>query len=215
LTAVAFPLVVITAIPLGVISAYLRNTKFDLIINMVSYLGISFPEFVVGTFLIVLFGGPIFGFFPSGGYAPLHQGFIPWIQHIILPAVTLTILIFAHSMRQTRSSMVETLQSEYVRTARLKGMGEYNVVVKHALRNGLLPAITVLAMSLGWMIGSIVVVEEIFAYPGLGRLVVRAIQSRDIPLLQITIVVAGSGYVLANLVADLLYSYLDPRIEYE
>jgi peptide/nickel transport system permease protein len=110
--------------------------------------------------------------------------------------------------------MIETLQAEYTRTARLKGVPEIRVLAKHVLRNGLLPTITVLALNFGWLMGSIVVVEEVFSFPGVGRLVVRAIQNRDLPLIQITILLIAMAYVVANFVADIVYTYLDPRINY-
>jgi peptide/nickel transport system permease protein len=133
---------------------------------------------------------------------------------MILPVATLTVLLLAHIIRQTRSELIEVLQSEYVRSARLKGLTERTVLVKHALRNGLLPTITVLALNFGWLMGSLVVVEEIFAYPGLGRLVVFAIQNRDIPLLQFIVIIIAVSYTFANFGADLLYGYLDPQIDY-
>lgn len=206
--------VILIGIPLGVIAAVRRNSIYDSIITAGSYIGISVPEFVTGTFLILLFGGPIWHLFPSSGYTPIKQGVIPWLRHLILPSVTLTILLLAHVMRQTRSGMIETLQSEYIRTARLKGMSEYGVIFKHALRNGLLPTITVLALDLGYLMGSIVVVEEVFAYPGLGRLIVFAIQNRDLPTLQISVLIVAATYSFANLGADIMYTYLDPRIDY-
>ena len=206
--------VILIGIPLGVFAALERDTIYDSIISAMSYVGISVPEFVTGTMLILLFGGPVFNVFPSSDYVPLAQGVIPWLRHLALPSLTLTILLLAHVMRQTRSGMIETLQSEYVRTARLKGMSESSVIVKHALRNGLLPTITVLALDIGYLMGSIVVVEEVFAYPGLGRLIVFAIQNRDLPTLQIAVLIVAATYAFANLGADLVYTYLDPRIDY-
>lgn len=201
-------------IPLGVIAAVKRNSPIDTLVSGASYIGISVPEFVSGSLLILLLGGPVFGILPSGGYVPLRNGILPWMEHMALPSITLTILLVAHVMRQTRSGMIETIQSEYVRTARLKGMSERTVIFKHALRNGLLPTITVLALDLGYLMGSIVVVEEVFAYPGLGRLIVFAIQNRDLPTLQIGVLIVAATYAFANLGADLVYTYLDPRIDY-
>jgi len=206
--------VILVGIPLGVLAAVKRDTIVDTIISGGSYLGISVPEFVTGTMLILLFGGPVFGIFPSSGHVPLAQDPVGWAMHLALPSLTLTILLLAHVMRQTRSEMIETLQSEYVRTARLKGLSERSVVVKHALRNGLLPTITVLALDMGYLMGGIVVVEEVFAYPGLGRLVVFAIQNRDLPTLQIAVLLIAATYAFANFGADMLYTYLDPRIDY-
>lgn len=206
--------VTLIGIPLGVIAAVKRNSPIDTLVSGASYIGISVPEFVSGSVLILLLGGPIFGLLPSGGYVPLREGITPWMIHMALPSITLTILLVAHVMRQTRSGMIETIQSEYVRTARLKGMSERAVIVKHALRNGLLPTITVLALDLGYLMGSIVVVEEVFAFPGLGRLIVFAIQNRDLPTLQVGVLIVAATYAFANLGADLVYTYLDPRIDY-
>lgn len=207
-------LTITVGIPLGILSAVKQNSHVDKLTSSIAYVGVSMPEFVTGTLLILLLGGPVFNVFPSSDYVPLKEGFVPWLSHIILPVVTLTILLVAHIMRQTRSELIEVLQSEYVRSARLKGLSERIVLVKHALRNSLMPTITVLALDFGWLMGSLVVVEEIFAYPGLGRLTVFAIQNRDIPLLQFLVVIIAVSYTFANLGADLLYSYLDPRINY-
>lgn len=214
LATVTFILMVLIAIPMGIVAALYRGTAVDSMISSSSYLGISIPDFVTGTVLLGVFAGPIFPIFPTGGYAALSEGFVPWLMHITLPAVTLTIIAVAHVLRQTRTGMIEALESEYVRTARLKGMSEWTVIVKHAVRNGLLPAITVIAFTVGWLIGSVVIVEVVFSYPGIGRLVVDAIKNRDIPVVQITILIMASSYIIANTAADILYAYLDPRIEY-
>lgn len=214
LVTVTLIIILLTSIPLGVLAAVKDDSVSGLIIRIVTYLGISVPEFIAGALLIFLFAGPVFNIAPSGGHYPMSEGIIPWWQHIILPALTLAILIMAHSMRQTRTGMLAALNSDYVRTARLKGLNERQVVIKHALRNGLLETITVLALNIGWLLGGIVVVEELFAYQGIGRVVVSAISNRDIPLVQASILIISAGYVFANLAADLLYAYLDPRIDY-
>lgn len=214
LAVVALFTTVLIAIPLGVISAVKHNTWFDRTISSVSYFGVSLPEFVTGTVLIALLAGPVFDVFPSTGYVPLEEGIIPWITHMALPIITLIIIMVAHIYRQTRSELISVLRTEYVRTARLKGLNERVVLLKHALRNGLLPTITVVALNFGWLMGGLVVVEEIFVIDGIGRLVVYAIQNRDIPLLQFLVILIAVSYTLANLVADLLYTRFDPRIDY-
>ena len=214
LAAVSLLFVVVVAIPLGVLAAVRRNGPVDILVSNVAYLGISVPEFVTGTFLILLFGGPVFNVLPGGDYVPRSEGLVPWFRHLLLPAITLTIIMLAHVMRQTRSGMVEALRSEYVRTSRLKGMSEFQVLFKHALRNGLLPTITVLALDLGYVMGGIVVVEEVFAFPGLGRLIIFSINNRDLPTLQIVVLAIAATYTVANFAADIMYTYLDPRIEY-
>jgi peptide/nickel transport system permease protein len=210
----ALLLTVLVGIPLAVLSATRRDTAFDRVVSSLSYVGVSFPEFVTGSLLVLLFAGQIFDVFPSYQYVPLGQSPSEWLLHLILPVVTLTILLVAHVLRQTRSELIEVLQSEYVRTARLKGLSERTVLLKHALPNGLLPTITILAIDFGYLMGGLVVVESVFALPGLGRLVVFAIQQRDIPLLQMAVLVIAVSYSIANLLADVSYNYLDPRIDY-
>ena len=208
-------MVIFIGIPLGVFAAIKRGSKFDTLLSGTTYVGVSLPEFVTGTVLLLLFAGPIFGFLPGGDYSSLlDDGPVEWLRHLLLPSVTLTIVLLAHVMRQTRTGMIQTLRSEYVRTARLKGVAERDVLFKHALQNALLPTITVLALNFGWLMGSLVIVEEVFSYPGIGRMVVGAIQNRDIPLIQGTILVIAASYIIANTIADTVYTRLDPRIEY-
>lgn len=207
--------VVLIAIPLGTLAALRRGRWLDLAILTGSYIGISVPEFVTGMVLILVLAGPSLHLFPTGDYAPLAAGLRTWLSHLVLPALTLTLVLLAHVVRQTRSGLVEVLQSAYVRTARLKGATERRVVVRHALRNGLLPAVTVIALDLGYLMGGIVVVEEVFAYPGMGRLILYAIQTRDVPLLQVSILIVAATYTFANFAADLAYAWLDPQIRYQ
>jgi len=214
LAAVSTLLVISVGIPMGVLAAKFRNSRLSLGISIAAYIGTSLATFVTGTLLLYIFGGPVFFLFPSGGYTPLSEGVLSWARHMFLPSVTLSIIMMAHIVRQTRSGMVEALQSEYIRTARLKGMPERDVLFKHALRNGLLPTITVLGFNLGWILGGVVVVEEVFSFPGLGQILVESIQNRDIPLIQAAILIAAIGYTIGNFTADMLYTYLDPRIEY-
>ena len=206
--------VALVAIPLGTLAALRRGRWLDLAILTGSYIGISVPEFVTGMVLILVLAGPTLHLFPTGDYAPMAAGLRTWLSHLVLPALTLTLVLLAHVLRQTRSGLVEVLQSAYVRTARLKGATERRVVVRHALRNGLLPAVTVIALDLGYLMGGIVVVEEVFAYPGMGRLILYAIQNRDVPLLQVSILIVAATYTFANFAADLAYAWLDPRIRY-
>ena len=214
LAAAALVIVVCVAIPLGAAAALGRGGPVDLAIVTATYVGISIPEFVTGLGLLLLLAGPSVQWFPTGGYAELSAGILTWARHLVLPAATLTIVLIAHVVRQTRSGLADVLASPYIRTARLKGASERRVVVRHALRNGLLPTITVLALDLGYLMGGIVVVEEVFAYPGMGRLMIYAVQNRDIPLLQMCVLIVASVYALANFTADLLYAWLDPRIRY-
>jgi len=171
------------------------------------------PEFFWAIVVIVIFAAWL-GWLPASGYEPLSAGILIWAKHLIAPTITLVFGHLAHVSRLTRSSMIEVMQSPYVTAARAKGLPERVVVLRHALRNALLPTITVLALDFGRLMGGIVVVETIFAYPGLGRLVVFSIQNRDIPTLQAAILVVAAIYAFANLVADLLYAVLNPKIRF-
>jgi peptide/nickel transport system permease protein len=200
------------AIPLGVVAAVRRGSRLDGMILSASYVGISIPDFVAAPILIVLLASPPLNLFPSSGFTAPTASLGSWLAHIVLPVITLTFVLTAHLLRQTRSGMLDVLDSDYIRTARLKGLPERIVLWRHGLRNGLATTITVLALDVGYLMGSIVIVEEIFAFPGLGRLIVYAVANRDIPLVQGTALVIGAVYVVANLLADLLHAVLDPRV---
>ena len=202
-------------VPLGVLAALRRGSRVDSGILTGSYLGVSIPDFVTGPLLILLFAGPPLQLLPSSGTASFSRSPADWAAHIVLPAATLTLVLVAHLMRQTRSGMLEVLASDYVRTARLKGLPESLVLRRHALPNALTTVIIVLALDLGYLLGSIVIVEEIFAYPGLGRLVIYAVANRDLPLVQATTLVIGGVYIAANLAADLVQMLLNPRLRQE
>ncbi|MFI4988192.1 MAG: ABC transporter permease [Alphaproteobacteria bacterium] len=199
------------AIPLGVIAALRRGSRLDGAILASSYVGISIPDFVVAPILILLLAIPPLDLFPSSGFVSLHSSAVGWLAHLVLPVATLTLVLTAHLMRQTRSGMLDVLASDYIRTARLKGLPERVVLWRHALRNGLGTTVAVLALDTGYLMGSIVIVEEIFAYPGLGRLIVYGVANRDIPLVEDTALVIGAVYVAANLLADLAQAALTPR----
>ncbi len=206
--------VILLAIPIGIAAAVRRRSGADLAITTLAYVGISLPEFVTGTLAVALLARPQVGLFPAGGYVPLSQGLWDGVRHLILPVFTLALILTAHIVRQTRSEMIDVLQSEYVRTAVLKGLPPRTVLLKHALRNALLPTITVLALDVGYMIGGILIVEEVFAFPGLGRLVVFAVQNRDLPLIQAGALIMAGTYAVVNLLADLLYAWVNPRVQY-
>jgi peptide/nickel transport system permease protein len=214
LAAVTMVFVITIGIVLGVVSAIKHNERADSLISMFVYAGVSLPEFVTGLLLVLLLGGPVFSIFPSSGFVSMNESVIGWATHMFLPALTLSIVLMTHVVRQTRSEMVEALNSEYVDAARLKGLGERKVVIKHALRNSLLPTITVIALNFGYLMGGLVIVEELFAYPGIGRLVVGAIRNRDLPLVQAAVLVIAFTYMFGNFVVDILYTRLDPQIGY-
>ena len=212
LAAIALAAAALIAIPLGVIAAVRRGRAIDATILTGSYIGISIPDFVVAPILIMVLAGPPLQLLPSSGYVPLEQSPQEWLSHIVLPTAALTVVLIAHLMRQTRSSMLDVLASDYIRTARLKGLPERLVLWRHALRNGLSTSLSILALDIGYLLGSIVIVEEIFAYPGLGRITVYAVANRDLPLVQGTTLVIGAVYVLANLMADWAHALLNPKV---
>jgi peptide/nickel transport system permease protein len=209
----SFVLVAVIGVLLGVVAAVRQNRPVDHLVSAFTYIGISVPEFFWGIVFVILFARYL-NWLPSGGMGDLADGFGVWLSHLVLPVATLTFTLIAHVSRLTRSSMIETMRSHYVRTARAKGLPERTVILAHALRNGLLPTITVLAVDVGWLIGGIVVVERVFSYPGLGRLLVFAIERHDLPLIQASILIIAAIYCFANLVADMLYAFFNPKIRY-
>ena len=212
LAGVSLAVVAIAGVGLGIVAAIRHNTALDHGISVVTFLGISVPEFFWGIVLILVFAGYL-QWLPSGGAGDSASGAVS-LKHLVLPAATLTFALIAHVSRMTRSSMLETLASQYVLYPRAKGLPERVVLMRHALRNALLPTITVLAIDVGLLIGGIVVVETVFSFPGLGRLLLFAIERHDLPLIQATILVVAAIYCCANLAADLLYAYFNPRIRY-
>jgi len=209
----SFALIAVIGVGLGVMAALRHSGPLDHAVSVGTYLGIAVPEFFWAIVVILVFAATL-GWLPAAGYEPLSAGVWIWLKHLVAPTMTLVFAHLAHVSRLTRSSMIEVLRSPYVTAARAKGLPERIVVLRHALRNALLPTITVLALDLGRLTGGIVVIETVFAYPGLGRLLVFSVQSRDIPTLQAAILVVAAVYALANLAADLLYAWLNPRIRY-
>ncbi|MFN2165696.1 MAG: ABC transporter permease, partial [Anaerolineae bacterium] len=210
---VAFLMYVPLGIALGVVAAWRRNSPLDQVISAGSLAFIGLPEFVTAVLLIALFSQRL-GWFPSSSSIAPGTSFAAALPSLILPAMTVSLTSLAYVVRMTRASTVEVLQTDYVRTARLKGLGPGDVIFTHVLRNSLLPTVTVVAAGVGWLIGGLIVTESVFGYPGLGRLVLYAIQRRDIPLIQATTMVIVIIYALANLVADIVYAVLNPRIRY-
>ena len=209
----AFVLAIPIALGLGVLAGLYKDKLPDYVISIGTLVAVSLPEFVTGAVLILIFATWLH-VLPATSMAATM---LPWYRafpYLILPAATLTLVMLAHTARMTRASMIDTMTSAYVRTATLKGLPRWKVVTRHALRNALVPSITVIALNTGWLIGGLVVVENVFGYAGLGRLLIEAIQDRDVIVLQAVTLIIAAIYALANLGADLLYTRLDPRIRY-
>jgi peptide/nickel transport system permease protein len=208
----AFALVASGGITLGVIAAMHQGRTLDRVATLAQLLFIAIPEFFWAILAVLLFASWMH-LLPATGYAPLRQaGPATWASHLVLPVAVLSFGLLAHVSRLTRSAMIEVLQSRYVLSARAKGFGGARVLWRHALPNALVPAITILAIDFGLLIGGVVVIETVFAYPGLGRLLVYAIEHHDLPLLQAGMMVVTAIYALANLAADFSYAVLNPRI---
>jgi len=209
----ALILMLIIAIPLGIWAAVRRGKTADLLVSVISYIGISFPEFVTATLVLLLFAD-VWQILPATGYVPLSENFVSGIQHLILPSVTVALILVAHVSRMVRSEMVDVLHTDYIRAAWLKGLSRRRILWRHALRNGLLPTITIVALDVGYLLGGIVVVEEIFAIPGIGRELIVAVQARDLPTIQAGVMILAATYSVVNFLADLAYVTLDKRISY-
>ena len=204
LTACAMVLAVAAAVPLGVVAAVRQNTLFDSVSMIVALVGVSMPIFWLGLLLILCFSLKL-GWFPSSG----SEG---W-KSIVLPAVALGFNHMASIARTTRSSMLETIRADYIRTVRAKGVAYRKAINKHALKNALIPTITVIGLQIGFMLGGSVLTETVFAWPGVGRLMVDSINGRDIPMVMGCIILVCATFSFVNLIVDLLYAAVDPRIK--
>jgi peptide/nickel transport system permease protein len=213
LAALAFLLVVPLSILGGVVAALKRDRPVDRIITVGGLSLAVVPEFVTGIMLILIFGLWL-GVLPVSASAPSGADPLTQLKYLILPALTLVIVLFGYIARITRAGTIEALDADYTRTAVLKGLPRRTVVRRHVLRNSLLPTIAVIATQTGYLIGGLVVIETLFNYPGMGRLIFTALQQKDFPLLQSAVLIVGIVFLLANLLADLAYSLLNPRIRY-
>lgn len=205
LAAAAMLIAVVLAVPLGIISAVKRNTALDLLISGLAVIGKAMPNFWMGIMLILIFSVQL-GYFPVSGRGGL--------EHLILPAFTLGVGLAAQMTRLIRSNMLEILNQDYIRTARSKGLMEAIVVGKHALRNGMIPVVTIMGLQFTSLIGGTLVTETVFAWPGLGQLLVTAINTRDMAIVQAAVFVIAITVIITNLLTDLIYRLLDPRIKY-
>ena len=204
---------VAVAVPLGVLAAFKQGTLVDKIVMGFSVLGFSVPVFVIGYGLIYLFAIKL-NWFPVQGYQRLADGFGGFLHRLVLPSVTLSVIYIALIARMTRTSVIDVLGEDYIRTARAKGQVERKVLFRHALRNAAVPIVTVIGLGVALLIGGVVVTESVFTIPGIGRLTVDAVLARDYPTIQAVILLFSFVYVLINLMVDLLYSVFDPRIRY-
>ena len=204
---------VVIAIPMGVLAAWKAGTWTDRLVMIFAVLGFSVPVFVIAYALMWVFSLKL-GWFPVQGYKSISDGFGPFLHSIALPTVALGVIYVALMARITRASMIETLQEDYIRTARAKGVDNRSVLIRHALRNASVPIVTIIGIGVALLIGGVVVTESVFNIPGLGRLTIDAVLRRDYPVIQGVILVFSAAYVIVNLVIDLSYTVLDPRIRY-
>ena len=198
----------------GIVSAVKKYSAIDHVLTFAAFVGISMPDFWIGILLIILFGTTL-GWLPVIGYEPLSEGFWPWISHLIMPALAAGLPFSAAIARITRSSMLEVLQQDYIRVARSKGLKERHVIMRHALRNALIPVVTIMGISIALLFSGTVIVENVFAIRGLGRVLIQGILNRDYPVVQGSILLVAILLVFTNLIVDILYSVIDPRITYE
>ena len=214
LTLMAASMMVLAAIPIGVFAATRHRRWGDYAAMVLSQLGISVPGFWAGLLLILLFSVRL-GWFQSGGFDGWGQGLGHALRSLLLPAVSLALFQFAVLARTTRSALLEVLREEYVKTARAKGVAERRVIFRHALRNAMIPILTVAGVQLGQLMAGSIILESVFYLPGLGRLALGAISARDLPVVQGVVLFVASGIVVINAAVDVLYGVLDPRIRYE
>ena len=213
LSALTIVFAVLVAVPLGALAAWRFGSAFDRVLMGFSVLGFSVPVFVLAYVLIYLVSLKL-GWLPVQGYQRLAGGVWPWLRHLILPSLTLSVIFIALIARVTRASVLEALGEDYIRTARAKGLPESRVLVRHAVANAAVPIVTVIGIGIALLIGGVVVTESVYAIPGLGRLTVDAVLARDFPTIQGVILFFSFVYVLVNLLVDLSYVFLDPRIRY-
>lgn len=214
LAGLALAVMLVVALPLGVAAALRRGSLADLLVGLVSYIGVSLPEFVTATLLLLLLADRL-RWLPATGYVPLSEAPGDSLRHLVLPVLTVALVMVAHVSRMVRSEMIDVLHSDYIRAARLKGLSARSVLLRHALRNALLPVITIVALDIGYLLGGIIVVEEIFAIPGIGRQIMVAIAARDLPAIQAGALIMAGTYAVANFLADIACALLDRRIRYD
>ena len=216
LSIVLYATIVSVAIALvaGIISATHHNTWIDFFVTSVSLLGISLPVFYTGVLFMLVFSVGL-GVLPTSGYAAPSDGFLEYLKHLIMPGTALAIVVTGITTRMIRSSLLEVLHQTYITAARAKGLKERIVLLKHALRNALIPVITLFGVTMGYMLGGSVLIEEVFVYPGMGQVIVDSIFRRDYPMIQAAVLAYAFTFASVNLLTDISYAFLDPRIRYE
>jgi len=212
LTTVAILIATVTSIPLGVIAASKQNEIIDDIISLLTFGGIIIPNWLWGLIFVYIFAVS-FNILPPSGYADPYTDPLEFVRLVIMPAVALGWYLMAYMTRMTRSSMIDELKKNYILTAKAKGLSKNKVLFKHALKNALIPTLTVLGFQIGFIFGGMIVIEEVFNWPGIGRLTFRAILERDIPVIQASVMIIATVFVTANFFVEILYTALDPRIE--
>ncbi|WP_315742931.1 MULTISPECIES: ABC transporter permease [unclassified Bradyrhizobium] len=210
----AIVVTLVIAVPLGIFAAIRQGRLADTITSLVAYVGVSLPEFVTATILTLVFTDKL-PWLPATGYVSPLEDTAAAIAHLALPVLTVSVILVAHVMRMMRSETLDVLQSDYIRAARLKGLPERTVLTRHALRNALLPVITIIALDVGYLLGGIIVIEEIFAMPGIGRALMIAITTRDLPSIQAGAMIMAVTYAITNTAADVVYALIDRRIRYD
>ncbi len=201
----------VIAVPAGILAAVNRNGPIDLIARLAGLVGLSVPNFLLGT-LLILFISLRWPVLPTTGFVPISEGIVANLRSLVLPSVSLGALLAASITRMTRSALLEELGKEYLTVARAKGLSNRGIVLSHALRNALVPVITVVGIQTGYLLGGTVIVEQLFAIPGIGRLALDAVLQRDYPLVQGTTLFIAGSFVLINLLTDVVYGLADPRI---
>lgn len=210
----ALVLTLLIGVASGIIAALRQNTWVDQVAMMIAMLGISIPGFFLGLLMIIFFAVQL-GWLPSGGYVPFSQDPIGWLRSTTMPAISLALLQAGLLARITRSGMLEVLRQDYVRTARAKGLPERQVILKHALANALIPIVTVIGIIISLLLSGAVVTEALFSLPGMGQLLTQAVLSRDYPMVQGGLLLVTTFLVLVNILVDVLYALIDPRVRYE
>jgi peptide/nickel transport system permease protein len=214
IAAVSFGIAMLVAFPAGIIAALKRNGPIDYLVSILAFVGVSMPGFWLGIVLILLFAVRL-NWLPAVGYTPISEGVWEWFKHLILPSIAVGMGYAAILMRFIRAGLLEVLGSDYVRTARSKGLRERVVIGRHAMRNALIPVVTVAGIQLALLLNGSVVIEIVFSIRGMGRLLVRGILDKDYPVVQASILLIAVVFVMANLIVDIIYTFLDPRIRYD